>query len=235
MNNTIKNILITGASRGIGREMAKRLKGMGHRILVLARNQTALQSLQDECGLDYFSFDLEKLGQPNSQLELVDFIAKWGRLDGLVNNAGYLGKMNFAESDSTLMHRIFEVNYHAPSLLIRLLIPHFNTSSDVHVLNIGSMGGFQGSAKFPGLAHYSASKAALASLTECLAEEYKTTSIRFNCLALGSVQTEMLAEAFPSYKASNTPDEMAVFISEFLLNGHKIFNGKVLPLAGLSV
>jgi NAD(P)-dependent dehydrogenase (short-subunit alcohol dehydrogenase family) len=93
------------------------------------------------------------------------------------------------------------------------------------------MGGFQGSAKYKGLSYYSASKAALACLSECLAAEFATSGINVNCLALGAVQTEMLEEAFPGYKAPVDAKTMARFISDFALNGHKFFNGKVLPVA----
>jgi NAD(P)-dependent dehydrogenase (short-subunit alcohol dehydrogenase family) len=93
------------------------------------------------------------------------------------------------------------------------------------------MGGFQGSAKYKGLSYYSASKAAIACLTECLAKEFSEYGIRVNCLALGAVQTEMLDEAFPGYKAPVNAKQMAEFVSGFALNGHKFFNGKILPVA----
>ncbi|HYW96685.1 MAG TPA: SDR family oxidoreductase, partial [Bacteroidales bacterium] len=99
------------------------------------------------------------------------------------------------------------------------------------VVNIGSMGGFQGSVKFSGLSHYSASKAALAVLTECLAVEYNQTGIAFNCLAIGSVSTGMLNEAFPGYDAPVKPEDMADFIYDFAVNGHRFMNGKILPVA----
>jgi NAD(P)-dependent dehydrogenase (short-subunit alcohol dehydrogenase family) len=93
------------------------------------------------------------------------------------------------------------------------------------------MGGVQGSAKFPGLAAYSSSKAALANLSELLAEELKEKNIRVNCLALGAAQTEMLETAFPGYKAPVTAAEMAQWVGWFAINGHRFFNGKVLPVA----
>jgi NAD(P)-dependent dehydrogenase (short-subunit alcohol dehydrogenase family) len=93
------------------------------------------------------------------------------------------------------------------------------------------MGGFQGSAKFPGLSFYSASKAALCCLTECLATELKDKSIKMNALALGSVQTEMLDKAFPGYKAPVKAEEIAEFITDFAINGHRYVNGKVLPVS----
>ena len=100
-----------------------------------------------------------------------------------------------------------------------------------HIVNITSMGGFQGSSKYKGLAYYSASKAALACLTECLATEFSEAGIKVNCLALGAVQTEMFEEAFPGYKAPVDAREMGEFIADFALKGHKFFNGKILPVA----
>ena len=93
------------------------------------------------------------------------------------------------------------------------------------------MAGFQGSSKFSGLSYYSASKAALASLTECLAEELKEVGIRVNALAIGAVQTEMLAEAFPGYEAPLDPPAMAEFMKWFTLEGATYFNGKILPVS----
>ena len=89
----------------------------------------------------------------------------------------------------------------------------------------------QGSAKFPGLTAYSSSKAAIAGLTECLAEELKDKNISVNCLAIGAVQTEMLEEAFPGYKAPLSPKQMAEYIFDFALKGHQYYNGKILPVS----
>jgi 3-oxoacyl-[acyl-carrier protein] reductase len=104
-------------------------------------------------------------------------------------------------------------------------------SSGSHIVNISSMGGYQGSSKYKGLSVYSASKAALSCLSECLAGELKDSGISVNCLALGSVQTGMFEKAFPGFKAPLGPKEMAEFITYFAINGNKYFNGKVLPVA----
>src|SRR5690606_15046603 len=113
--------------------------------------------------------------------------------------------------------------------LIKLVLPIME--KDGHIVNISSMGGVQGSVKFPGLSAYSSSKASLIALTELLAEEYKETGPSFNVLALGPVQTEMLEEAFPGYEAPLQPDEMAKYIVDFSLTGKKYFNGKLLRVS----
>ncbi|MCH7657962.1 MAG: SDR family oxidoreductase [Bacteroidetes bacterium] len=153
-------------------------------------------------------------------------------VDILINNAGFLRNIAFAETNSDTAERTFNINFFVPAQLIRLLLPLMGKNSRSHIVNISSMGGVQGSAKFPGLAYYSASKAALACLTECLAEEYKEHNIAFNCLALGAAQTEMLEEAFPGYKAPVTAKEMAVLVSDFAVKGQKYFNGKIIPVSG---
>ncbi len=127
------------------------------------------------------------------------------------------------------IEEVFSVNVKAPMLLIQALLPLMKPGS--HIVNIGSMGGVQGSVKFPGLSAYSASKGALAVLTECLAEELKDRQIAVNCLAFGAVQTEMLAKAFPGYEAPVSAGKMAEFVADFALNGNRYFNGKILPVS----
>jgi NAD(P)-dependent dehydrogenase (short-subunit alcohol dehydrogenase family) len=112
---------------------------------------------------------------------------------------------------------------------IQACLPKFSPGS--HIVNISSMGGFQGSAKFPGLSAYSTSKAAVVSLTELLAEELKESGIKINCLCLGAVQTEMLETAFPGYQAPLQPAEMAEFICDFALTAHRFMNGRIVPVS----
>jgi short-subunit dehydrogenase len=151
--------------------------------------------------------------------------------DILINNAGSLVNRQFKDMSAAEILQQVNTNFIAPALLIQKLLPGMDRDKPSHIVNIGSMGGFQGSAKFPGLSVYSATKAAFASLTECLAAELTEYNIYANCLALGAVQTEMLAEAFPEYQAPVTPEAMASFIAEFALEGHKFFNGKVIPVS----
>lgn len=231
------NIIITGASRGIGFELTKEFARNGnHNIVIVSRNAEKLNKLKEEClklnsniSIKVMVFDLVQIEsiprlayEINNNLDSVDL---------LINNAGYLVNRPFAQTSPHDVETIYKVNTLAPFELTRNLLPSLGKSKSAHVVNISSMGGFQGSAKFPGLAAYSSSKAAIASLTECLAEEYNETNMKFNCLALGAVATEMLAEAFPGYEAPTNAAEMAEFIANFALNGHKTFNGKVIPVS----
>lgn len=226
------NIVITGASRGIGYATALELaRNPEHQIYVLARNRGALELLA-ELSFDKYAhrnihpitFDLTKGEDILSKLKIQ-------QLDVLIHNAGTLLNKPFAETTLEEWQFIFEVNVFGVARLTQLLLPMLKASPIAHVVNVSSMGGVQGSSKFPGLSAYSASKAALANLTECLAEEYKESNICFNCLAIGAVQTEMLSDAFPGYQAPLTSAEMAEYFAYFSLNGHRFFNGKILPVA----
>ncbi len=227
------NILITGASSGIGYELAKRFVAESdHHVFAIARREERLKQLLEETNyspgkIDYRCFDLENGDLVSDLLPVV--IDQLGTIDILINNAGLLINKPFEQLVASDFDRIFAVNVKSVFLLVQALLPYFNTPS--HIVNMSSMGGVQGSAKFPGLSLYSAAKGAVSILTECLAEELKDKEIRVNALAIGAVQTEMLSQAFPGYQAPLSPSEMAAFVADFARNGHRYFNGKVLPVS----
>ncbi len=229
------NIVITGASRGVGYATAYALAADSQcRILALSRNADRLQGLQKACrdayghdNLQFLPFDLEQ----EDQRPLLDALESMGRLDVLINNAGLLINKPFRKLTREDYNRLFEVNFFGPVRLIQTLLPYLDKSEHAHVLNISSMGGFQGASKFPGLTGYSNSKAALSNLTECLAEEFREDRIAVNCIALGAVQTEMLEAAFPGMQAPVASEDMGHFLAYFSTRGHQFFNGKVLPVS----
>lgn len=225
----MKNAIVTGASRGIGYDTALQLVDKGYHVLALSRNTEALKKLKAEAGmhLDYLSYDIA-----NSDCRpLIEKVEQLEQIDLLINNAGYLLKKPFEEITGKDWETVFQVNFFGVARLIQKMRPYLEKAERAHVLNIGSMGGFQGSSKFPGLVGYSASKAALANLTECLAEEWKDKGVACNCLALGAVKTEMLQEAFPGFEPPMTSQQMASFITYFGTEGHHFYNGKVLPVS----
>lgn len=226
------NIVITGASSGIGREVTIRLsEEPGNRIYAIARAKEALESLSEGARhKNIIAVPLDITSDRSSLLELKNrFRDEAGNVDILINNAGHLVNKPFEEHDEEDIRSSLAVNFTAAAMLTAELLPLMERGA--HVVNIGSMGGFQGSLKFPGLAWYSATKGALAILTECLAAEYEERGISFNCLCPGAVQTEMFSKAFPGFSAPVSPAEMARFIADFAVNGNKFFNGKILPVA----
>ncbi len=222
----MKNIIITGASRGIGYELAKLFADEGHKILALSRNEKPIAALQHK-NIHTFSFDICNNRDLN---KMVNYISEtWEQVDILINNAGKLLNKPFSEMSAQDFEDVYKVNVFGVAEITRLVLPFMKSGS--HVVTISSMGGIQGSMKFPGLAAYSSSKGAVITLSELLAEEYKESGIAFNVLALGAVQTEMLEEAFPGYQAPLTALEMANYIKGFSLTGNKIYNGKVLQVS----
>jgi len=220
----MKNIIITGTSRGIGYELALQFADAGHQVLALSR-KTPPELLQHP-NISCLAVDL---AQPQDLLQVENFLASWTHIDAVIHNAGSLLLKPFAQTSVEEFEKVYSVNVFAVAALTRMCLPYLQKGS--HVVTISSMGGIQGSVKFAGLSAYSSSKGAVITLSELLAEEYREQGIAFNVLALGSVQTEMLAEAFPGYQAAIQPKDMANYIFDFTLNGHQYYNGKVLQVS----
>jgi short-subunit dehydrogenase len=228
------NIIVTGCSQGIGREIVLLFgKNKENKIIGIARNKSALDEITNILSPQIFKgipFDLTTIFANNQPL-INGIKQHFSEVDIVINNAGALKNELFMNTSIEDIRNMFETNVFAPAEFIRILLPMMGKNTRSHIVNIGSMAGYHGSMKFKGLSWYSASKSALACLTESLSVELKEYNIAVNCLALGSVQTEMLAKAFPGFKAPLLPVEMAEFIANFALNGHKVFNGKILPVA----
>ena len=220
----MKNIIITGTSRGIGYELASQFAKAGHNVLAISRKipQTLIENEKVTC----LSVDLSK-----EDLSLVEnFIAQtWKKIDIIIHNAGSLISKPFARTTWNDFENVYKVNVFGVANLTRICLPYLQNGS--HVVSVSSMGGIQGSAKFAGLSAYSSSKGAIITLSELLAEEYKEQGIAFNVLALGAVNTEMLQGAFPGYEAPISAKEMAEYIFNFALTGNKYHNGKIIQVS----
>jgi short-subunit dehydrogenase len=222
----MKKVIITGTSRGIGFELAQQFANSNFQVLALSRNQKPLDNLNQK-NITTLSVDL---CNQNDLEKVSTYLQKnWQDVDILIHNAGYLINKPFENLTKEDFLRVYDVNVFGVAELTKICIPYLRKGS--HVVTISSMGGIQGSLKFSGLAAYSSAKGAVITLSELLAEEYKTQEIAFNVLAIGAVQTEMLAEAFPDYQASLKASEMADYIYNFATTANKFFNGKVLQVS----
>ncbi|MDX9928628.1 MAG: SDR family oxidoreductase [Bacteroidales bacterium] len=226
------NILINGGSKGMGRATALKIaEDPGYSLIVTGRDESALRSLSgaaDNKNIHVMAIDTAKGAKELEGLKN-HLLRESIKLDAILNFTGLLRKSLFAEATEPEAREMFEVNFFGPVLLIREMLPFMARGS--HIVNIGSMGGVQGSVKFPGLSLYSASKAALASMSESLAVELAPMEISVNCLCPGAVDTDMFRIAFPGYTAPISADGIAQFIAEFALRGHRYFNGKILPVS----
>ena len=219
----MKTIVVTGTSSGIGHQICIQAAKMNFHVISVSRN---IEPLKDIGGIESFAIDI------TNKDSVDEFIANLKsrkiKIDILINNAGYLVSELFGDTSYESFKKTFDVNVFGLAEITRSLIPIIN--SDGHVINISSIGGVNGSKKFPGLSAYSSSKAAVIALTEVLAEEHQNGP-SFNVLALGAVQTKMLKEAFPDYNADTKPEEMAKYILDFAVNGNKLFNGKLISVS----
>ncbi len=222
----MKRIIVTGTSRGIGYELVQILASQGHQVLALSRNEEPCKNLNKQ-NITAFSFDIT---ESTHFQKVIDFIeSDWEGVDVLINNAGALLNKPFAQTTTKEFEAVYKVNVFGVAELTRTILPYMKEGS--HVVTVSSMGGVQGSMKFPGLSAYSSSKGAVITWSELLAEEYKEQGISFNVVALGAVQTEMLEEAFPGYEAPLTAKEMATYLTDFSLTGNKFYNGKLLQVS----
>lgn len=225
MINRSKIIVVTGASSGIGYELAKKLAYKGHQVYAIARNKAKLEELAKQVGssgeIIPVPMDLSRLNKK----QLDEHFNQIKSIDVLVNNAGKLLNKKFLEITEEEIKEVFDLNYVSVVKMIQYFYSRLKEADKSHIVNIGSVGGVTGSVKFPGLSIYSSSKGALSILSECLAQDFKEDDISVNCLALGSVNTKMLNEAFPDFHSPTSPDEMAEYITEFVLNAHQVING----------
>lgn len=223
-----RTIVIVGASRGIGREMVKLFAQDSENIIyALSRNVTKMQlDFKSLKNVHCREFDLSEAVSKQA----TSFFSELSQVDVLINNAGYLVNKAFTNLTHADILSCYQVNVIGVMETVQSAVPKM-ISQGGHIVNISSMGGFQGSVKFAGLSAYSTSKAAVCSFTELFAEEYKDTKIKMNCLCLGAAQTEMLEEAFPGYEAPVSAEKMAEFIVDFSLKGHQWINGKILPIS----
>lgn len=225
---TNKVIVVIGASRGIGRELVLQFsKEKSNTVIALSRNTEAMKN---DFTADNIHSGFIDLMDKDLHVAMAKTLDQFPTVDIVVNNAGKLVNKPFLELTRDDIDMCYQTNAIGVMHATQFMVPKMLEEGG-HIVNISTMGAFQGSVKFPGLSAYSTSKAGITSFTELFAEEYKDTKIKMNCLCLGAAQTEMLEEAFPGMKAPVSAAEIAEYIVDFAYNAPKFFNGKVLPVS----
>ncbi|HMB73654.1 MAG TPA: YciK family oxidoreductase [Gammaproteobacteria bacterium] len=201
-------ILVTGATQGIGRAVAESLVRLGAQTILLGRNLKALDTLHAELGElgpepAMARLDFER-AQGDQYNELTDQIeARFGRLDGLLHNAGILGDRSPIEFyDIGVWQKVMHVNLNAAFILTRCLLPLLRQSQDASIVFTTSSVGHQGRAHWGA---YAASKFATEGLMQVLAAELGQSPIRVNCINPGSTRTRMRSQAFPGEDPDSLP------------------------------
>jgi 3-oxoacyl-[acyl-carrier protein] reductase len=195
-----RKAIITGATRGIGREIATRLAGEGIDLSLVARNKDKLQELAEELspkGIRTLplAMDLEDEEAPREIMRQT--VSVFGGIDILINNAGLPHKAPISEADPDLWNKMFAVNARAPYFLCHQAIPHLKKSDNPVIINIGSVVDHKG---YINQSIYSATKHALAGFTKVLAKEVQEDHIRVHLISPGGVYTELVGEMRPDLK-----------------------------------
>ena len=206
-----KVVLVTGSTTGIGEGIVRRFVAEGAKVIVHGRNAERARVLCDELGDENAVFcqgDLGEAGYPEQLAK--DALAAFGRMDGLVNNAGLVTRAMLADTDAAFFDRLMAVNARAPMLLIRALLPALK-ESEGSVLNIGSILAWCGVEK---LLAYSMSKGALMTMTRNLADAFGPHRVRVNQLNVGWTLTDneyevMIQDGLPENWPDNLPPHAA--------------------------
>jgi short-subunit dehydrogenase len=230
---SVETVLITGASSGIGRELAKCFAADGCRLILLARKRHALQELADELRKTHKTQSEilpADLAEPSAPGNIFAHLQGHGtKVDVLVNNAGFGAQGQFAQLPADRQLDMLQVNITALTHLTRLLLPAMIARRHGGVLNVASTAAFQPG---PGMAVYYATKAFVLSFTEAIAEELKGTGVIVSALCPGPTDTNFAAEA--NARFSNLFKKRAMSAEAVARIGHGAFRqGRVVAIAGL--
>lgn len=186
-----KVAIITGASRGIGKAIAKEFVDNGASVVICGKDKTKLDQTVKELGAFAIPADITKESEVQNLIDKT--VEKFGRLDILVNNAGIFPKIKLLHEISYSEWRdVLDVNLNGPFYATKYSIPHLQKNGG-SIINIASSAGLKAYENFNADA-YSASKGALVLLTKCWALEYAKNKIRVNCICPGVVETDMTSE-----------------------------------------
>jgi NAD(P)-dependent dehydrogenase (short-subunit alcohol dehydrogenase family) len=201
-------ILVTGATRGIGRAVATDLVKHGATVILHGRNVKALDALYEELRAlgpepAVAALDLERAQGDEYQHLTAQISERYGRLDGLLHNAAMLGDRSPIEHyDIGLWQRVMHVNVNTAFILTRCLLPLLRNSKDASIVFTTSGVGHRGKAYWGA---YAASKFAIEGMSQVLADELENTKIRVNCINPGRTRTRMRAHAYPAEDPKTVP------------------------------
>ena len=225
--------LITGASSGIGRELARAFASRGYDLILLSRDRKTLTAAARDLVAAYgvgASVLPADLCQPDAPLAIFEALDAAGiEIDVLVNNAGVLSEGDFAEIDLDEQLRLIQINIVALTAMTRLFLPGMKRRRSGRILNVASIGAFM---PLPRLAVYGASKAFVLSLTEALAEEVRRSGVTVSALCPGLTDTSMLRG---SKLGAPISDVLAMSAAEVAERGCEgCLNGETIVVPGLA-
>ncbi|WP_342321187.1 SDR family oxidoreductase [Kosakonia sp. BYX6] len=195
---------ITGAARGLGLSLARHVLAQGDAVAATSRTR---ESLHQAFGTDsdrFLALEVDLVSQASVKEAIDATVATFGRIDVVVNNAGYAQFGTIESLSDAELRSNFDVNVFAPLHVLRHALPHLRKQRSGHIINIASITGFQGG--YAGWGSYVASKFALAGLTESLAAEVAELGIRATVVYPGPTRTGFLSKQ-SLLTAQNTPTD----------------------------
>lgn len=209
---TKKVWLVTGASKGLGLSLVKKLLNEGYRVAATSRMVTGLEN-EVGASVNFLPLEVDITDETSVNSAITKTIATFGTIDVVVNNAGYGQLGTIEELTDTEARKNFDTNVFGSLNIIRQVMPHFRSNRSGHIINIASIGGFVGG--FPGWGIYCATKFAVVGFTEALAEEVKEFGISVTVVYPGYFRTNFLDngslslpnQSIAAYKAARASEE----------------------------
>lgn len=228
-----ETVLVTGASSGIGRELARCFAADGSKLILVARKRDTLNSVAEELRRDYKTHAEvlpADLAGPSAPLRIFEHLETAGtKVDVLVNNAGFGAKGPFARLPLDRQLNMVQVNLTALMHLTRLFLPGMVDRHRGGVVNVASTAAFQPG---PGMAVYYATKAFVLSFSEAVTEELAGTGVTVTALCPGPTATNFVAAA--DGKSSRLFDKVAMSAQSVALTGYQAFRrGRAVVITGL--
>jgi NAD(P)-dependent dehydrogenase (short-subunit alcohol dehydrogenase family) len=232
--------IVTGAARGIGLAVAQRLVADGLQVALLDRDEAATREAAASLGESAQPFICDIADSASVNATIAAVVARWGRIDVLVNNAGIVGPNKpLIEVGDEEWARVVAINLNGAFYCCRAAAPEMLKHDWGRIVNIASIAGKEGN---PNLAGYSATKAAVIGLTKSLGKELALTGVRVNAIAPAVIETEILEQATPetrAYMVSRIPmgrpgrsEEVAALVSWLASEECSFSTGAVYDISG---
>jgi len=215
-------VLITGGGSGIGAACAAEFLRRDRSVVIVGRRASRLKA-----GARTLALAGDVGDEAFARRAFATARRRFGAVDILVNNAAFLVKNNFIDTTAAEWDEVMRTNLRGPFLFSR----EFLRKPGRTIVNIGSLGGVQGTAKFPGLSAYTVSKYGITGLTAALAVEARPLGVAVFCVAPGAVDTAMLRKAAPGLKAGAVPADIARVVADLAeSDSADLLSGSVIPL-----
>ncbi|RBL90408.1 oxidoreductase [Chitinophaga flava] len=180
---------VTGASKGLGRVLVEKLLAAGYQVAATSRNADELRKISDDN--NFLPLTVQLGDEANVAKAIADTVLRFGRIDVVVNNAGYGQIGTLEETTDAEARASFEINVFGTLNVIRKVMPYFREQKSGHIFNVSSIAGFFGN--FPGFGIYTGTKFAVNGLSESLAAEVKPFGVHVTIVSPGYFRTEFLS------------------------------------------